>query len=88
MLSSWKTTLAGIIGILITALPTVQNWLQGQPVSWTPVLGALAAGIGLIFARDNNVTSEQANAAPAATTTTATITQAAATVTQAPAAVK
>lgn len=83
MLSSWKTTLAGIIGILLTSLPTVQNWLQGQAVSWTPVFAALAAGIGLIFARDNNVTSEQANAAPAATTTTATITQAPATVTQA-----
>jgi len=59
-MKSWKTTLCGALGALGAYFAT-----QTDP-SWLPlvgkILGALAvAGVGL-FARDNNVSSEQAGA--------------------------
>lgn len=61
MKSSWKTTLAGVLSAVGAYLKT-----QTDP-AWLATLGNLLtygglAGMG-IFARDNNVTSEQAGAA-------------------------
>ena len=66
MIKSWKTTLAGILGIIaagitMVAVPildgdetTVANWAA---------FGAMAVtAIGLLFARDNKVTSEDVKA--------------------------
>lgn len=64
-MSSWKTTAAGIgtmaaaIGVAVTAM------FDNDPTTiadWGSVVAAIIAGIGLILARDNNVTSEQAGA--------------------------
>jgi hypothetical protein len=65
---SWKTTLAGVAGIL-TGLgmlgKIVNDFGIGQPVHYEDVaiaITTISGGIGLLFARDNNVTSEGAGA--------------------------
>ena len=61
-MKSYKTTLAGIAAILVAAASVLTGLSDGTAVDWTAVIGAVIAGIGLIAARDNNVTSEQAGA--------------------------
>jgi len=66
MTKSWKTTLCGILtiaasGITLVAIPL----LDADPLTipnWTAFIAALTAGVGLLFARDNGVTSEAAGA--------------------------
>lgn len=61
-MKSWKTTLAGvgaIVGGIAIALKAVA---AGDFSKFPEVIAAVTAGIGLIAARDNNVTSEQAGA--------------------------
>ena len=58
MNKSWKTTITGIVvlgGILISYI-----WPEHSGIVTT--LTAAATGLGLLSARDNNVTSEQAGA--------------------------
>lgn len=67
--NSWKTTLGGIVSIL-TALgmfgKILNDFGNGESVNLEQVgvaVAAISGGIGLLFARDNNVTSEEAGAA-------------------------
>lgn len=46
-MENWKTTAAGV-GLLLV---TIGRLLQGDPVSWEDIAGALA-GVGLLFAGD------------------------------------
>lgn len=63
-MKSWKTTLAGLlvfVGVLITQY---QNTLDADPTtvfSWEAVVAAFGVFVGLFFARDKNVTSEEQN---------------------------
>jgi len=62
-MKSWKTTLFGAGGIATVLFSAVAALLDGDPATnpdWNLVLGAVLPAIGLLFARDNNVTSEQA----------------------------
>lgn len=64
-MKSWKTTVAGIAAALAAVASAAQLYFDGDPLTnpdYTAVLAACAAGIGLIFARDNGVTSEQTGA--------------------------
>ena len=61
-MKSYKTTLAGIAAILVAAASVLTGVSEGTAIDWTAVIGAVIAGVGLIAARDNNVTSEQAGA--------------------------
>jgi peptidoglycan/LPS O-acetylase OafA/YrhL len=61
---SWKTTVCGILGILVVginvvAIPLLDNNLATVP-QWDVFVAALAGGLGLIFARDHGVSSEEA----------------------------
>lgn len=59
---SIKTTIAGVLTGVIILATQVLNLINGEPVSIEAVAAGLGAiGIG-IFARDNNVTSEDAGA--------------------------
>ena len=62
-MNSWRTTTLGIIAGLILILPELQHLLGDAGSFDLSVLisGLSAMGIGF-FARDNNVTSEQAGA--------------------------
>lgn len=65
-MASWKTTVCGILSIVaagatLVAIPLLDSDPLTVP-NWTAFVAAVTAGIGLIFARDNGVTSEQAGA--------------------------
>lgn len=58
-MKSWKTTLAGAIGAIAT-------FLAGQETPSLKLIGQILTGVSVtllgLFARDNNVTSEDAGA--------------------------
>jgi hypothetical protein len=61
-MKSWKTTITGIITIITAACGAIMGVVNGTPVDWTVVIAAVVSGVGLITARDNKVTSEDAGA--------------------------
>ena len=63
---SWKTTAAAIAGVLSAVLVQVQYGLDGDPatvVDLPSLVPVLTVGVGLLFARDSDVSSEEAGAA-------------------------
>jgi peptidoglycan/LPS O-acetylase OafA/YrhL len=65
MKGSWKTSAAGIAAIVVAIASCVQAAFDGDPAT-TPnyevAIAAIITGLGLIFARDNGVSSESAGA--------------------------
>lgn len=64
-MKSWKTTAAGIGAILVAVGSALTATFDADPATvadWGAVIAAIIAGAGLIMARDNDVTSEQAGA--------------------------
>jgi hypothetical protein len=60
--ASWKTTTTGILAIVVALAAALKSELDGDPVTvadWGAVAAAVMAGIGLIFARDAKVSSQQ-----------------------------
>jgi hypothetical protein len=54
---SWKTTGAGIAAILVAIGAALTSLTDNDPITtpdWAAVLAAGIAGIGLIFAKDND----------------------------------
>ena len=65
MTNSWRTSVAGIAAILIAVGAAATAYLDGNPATVVDIgvtLAAIMAGIGLIAARDNKVSSESAGA--------------------------
>ena len=65
--TSWRTTATGVLAILAAIATVLKAELDGDPATiadWGTAVAAVFAGIGLLVARDNKVTSEQAGAAP------------------------
>lgn len=61
MKGSWKTTSLGMATMVIAIGQAIQALLDGNPQTnpnYETVATAVAAGIGLMFARDNNKSSE------------------------------
>jgi hypothetical protein len=64
-MKSWKTTVAGIAAIVASVAAAIVAEFDGDPATtaeWGVVITAFIAGIGLLFARDNAVSSEEAGA--------------------------
>lgn len=60
-MKSWKTTLGGVATILAGVSAAIKFALANDyGAAITTLTTTLPAGIALIFARDNNVSSEQA----------------------------
>ncbi len=58
---SWKTTGSGIAAILVAVGSAVAALTDNDPTTtadWGALSAALVAGIGLIFARDNDKSSK------------------------------
>jgi len=65
MNGSWKTSAAGIAAIVVAIASCVQAQFDGDPAtvpSYEVAIAAIITGLGLIFARDNGVSSESAGA--------------------------
>jgi peptidoglycan/LPS O-acetylase OafA/YrhL len=65
MKGSWKTSAAGIAAIVVAIASCAQAALDGNPdtaPNFEVAIAAIISGLGLIFARDNNVSSESAGA--------------------------
>ena len=60
--TSWKTTVGGVVSVLLAVLNIADGLINGTPINWTVSIAAITTGLGLIFARDNNKTSEQVKA--------------------------
>ncbi len=66
-MKSWRTTTMGVLAILSALIGAAQALIDGNPATnpdWTTLSAAVLAGVGLITARDNGVTSEAAGAVP------------------------
>lgn len=66
-MKSWRTTLAGVGTILTAVGVALKAVFDGDPatsVNFEATITAIMAGIGLIAARDNGVSSEQAGVKP------------------------
>ena len=64
-MTSWRTTTAGIAAIVVAIGTAVSALFDADPLTlpdWGAVAAAVMAGIGLLAARDNKVSSEQAGA--------------------------
>lgn len=65
MKSSWRTTAAGVGAILVAVGAALGAAFDSDPLTNIDVAAltaAMLAGIGLMFARDNGVSSESAGA--------------------------
>lgn len=62
MNKSWKTTVTGVLAIVTAVIAVATALLAGHAPDYPTAISSVMAGIGLISARDNNVTSEQAGA--------------------------
>jgi hypothetical protein len=64
-MKSYRTTALGVITILVALLTATKVYLStGALPDIGQLITTIAAGAGLIAARDNKVTSEDAGAAP------------------------
>ena len=59
---SWKTTLSGLLAVFSAGVAmVVQPLLDSDPATvanWSGFLPVLLGGVGLLFARDNGLSSE------------------------------
>lgn len=64
-MKSWKTTTIGVLTIISAVVSAAIGFLKtGGLPDFGLLISAISAGVGLIAARDNGVTSEQAGATP------------------------
>ncbi len=60
-MKSWRTTTTGILAIVVAIAGAVKAELDGDVTTtadWGAVAAAIIAGVGLIAARDNRVSSQ------------------------------
>jgi hypothetical protein len=53
---NWKTTLAGVAAILTSVLGLIQHIIDGTPLDMEQHITQITLGIGLMVAKDHNVT--------------------------------
>lgn len=62
---SWRTTLSGVVACIMAVISVITPLIDDNAATnpdFTAAIAAFVAGIGLITARDNKVSSEQAGA--------------------------
>ncbi len=58
-LKNWKTSLGGLAILLLTAGKVSTDIVNGQPVDLNVTLTAILTGLGLLVAKDFNVSGTQ-----------------------------
>jgi hypothetical protein len=53
LLANWKTTLAGVVAV---AIPIINSQIPFMSTDYAAIATGVVAGLGLIFAKDGNVT--------------------------------
>jgi hypothetical protein len=64
-MTSWRTTAAAVSGLLVLVFTALGALIDGDPTTqpdWNPIFVMAAPLVGLIFARDNKVSSKEAGA--------------------------
>jgi hypothetical protein len=61
-MKNWRTQLFGVATVLGTVANLITDIANGKPVDVMTTITGLTTGIGLMFARNNKVTSEEAGA--------------------------
>lgn len=64
-MKSWKTTAAGIAAFFAVASPEAVKFFDNDPATvpqWELVIGAAIVAVGLLFAKDSNVTGAGSSA--------------------------
>lgn len=61
MQANWKTTVTAIIAIITIIGSVVNDLISGNPVNWGTVIPGIIGALGLIFAKDFNVTGGNKN---------------------------
>ena len=61
-MTSWRTTLLGVLTIVVAVGSAGISYLNTGTFDWPATMMGVTAGLGLIKARDNKVSSEQAGA--------------------------
>jgi hypothetical protein len=59
---SYRTSLAGVAAIFAALAGAAKAHYSGMPIDYASTAAAVMAGIGLLKARDNKVSSEEAGA--------------------------
>lgn len=62
--TSWRTSAAGVAGFIAALAQAIADLLNGHEANWGLVVATGLACIGLLFARDQKVTSEEAHGLP------------------------
>lgn len=57
MIASKKTTVMGICSLITALVGIVQAIVNNQPIQWETTIAAIVSGVGLISAKDFNVTN-------------------------------
>ena len=66
-MKSWKTTLAGVAAIIAAIALAIAHQFDADAntvADWGAVAAAVAAGVGLLYARDNDRSSEDVGIKP------------------------
>lgn len=56
VLVNWKTSLTGLVMLLAACLDVIRATMNGMQPNWETVMSSVIAGIGLLCAKDHNVT--------------------------------
>lgn len=64
-MKSWRTTVAGLGTVMVAIGGALNAMFDGNAATnpdWTATIAAITAALGLLFARDNKVSSEDVGA--------------------------
>jgi len=67
-MKNWKTTISGVLTIVVTLATAGLALLHGQPVNATVLIAGITSGVGLIAAKDASTHSTVAQVEAATAT--------------------
>ena len=62
MVKSWKTTVCGVLSLVVIGIGVAKSILSGVAVDWGTIVPAFMAGLTGLLAQDHDVTGTAATA--------------------------